>query len=72
MRLLLLIARSLCSFLSYDPGQQGGVSSACCEPRLTWRLVGRLVPFKVVPLFFVGAGDAALTGTGHQFAETEC
>jgi hypothetical protein len=31
-------------------------AGACCEYRLTWRLTGRLVPVRVVPMYFIGAG----------------
>ncbi len=34
-----------------------GRDGACCEYRLTWRLVGRRVPFQIVPIPFVGAGS---------------
>ena len=34
--------------------------SLCCESRLTWRLAGRLVPFRLVPFHFWGAGRTDL------------
>jgi hypothetical protein len=39
-------------------------SKACCEWRMTWRLMGRLVPTKVVPFPFAGPTTNGPVGMG--------
>jgi hypothetical protein len=43
---------------AFAPTRQAGARDGglCCEYRLTWRLIGRMVPVSVVPIDFVVAG----------------
>jgi hypothetical protein len=42
------------------------VRGVCCEPRLTWRLVGRLVPVSIVPLHVASTGTHAFLHAAYQ------
>jgi hypothetical protein len=45
-------------------------SGLCCEARLGLRLVGRLVPVRVYPFHFTGAGGAAAVYGAGKLSKT--